>query len=405
MPADSAPIATLVAADVLPSESSLEDSRARLLSIPTVLGASLVEREVLLLDLMTAFVAQEHLSMIGPPGVAKSLAARVFSAIVCRSLEVDAEGGPTPLSYFEYLMTPFTEPNELFGPVDIEAFKKGAYRRMTAGMLPTAELCFLDEAFKANSAIMNSLLTIFNERLYHEGPNKIRTPLRMAILASNEPPAKDLSALWDRCLVRHSVTELKDAENVTALYAGTLPAAPTEPLATVADADALWGLSFEVTMSKTITDNLIKLNLDLSTKGIKISDRRKGQIGHWLRVVAALEGSLEVRAEHFDRLRPLLWSRYEDQTTVDALVEPYAAAWRTTLRQVSAAVDATLSDIPADNAKLTDLTTLAGWVKDLKDQKTTLIAYHGRVEVDAVIKKIDSALVRLKAAVSKVYGE
>ncbi len=396
MPADSAP---LVAVDaVLPSESSLEDSRARLLSIPSVLSASLVEREAILNDLMTAFVAREHLSMIGPPGVAKSLAARIFAAIVCRE-----EG--VPLSYFEYLMTPFTEPNELFGPVDIEAFKKGAYRRMTAGMLPTAELAFLDEAFKANSAIMNSLLTIFNERLYHEGPNKIRTPLRMAILASNEPPAKDLSALWDRCLVRHAVTELTNAENVTALYAGTLPAAPTEPLATIADADALYALSFEVTMPKAVTDNLIKLGGDLSAKGIKISDRRKGQVGHWLRVVAALEGTLEVRPEHFDRLRPLLWSRYEDQTTVDALVEPYAAAWRTTLRQVSAAVDVTLADIPADDARLTDLTSLAGWVKDLKDQNNTLVAYFGRPEVDAVKKKIDVALGRLKAAISKVYGE
>src|SRR5207237_6224842 len=132
----------------------------------------------------------EHMLLVGPPGTAKSALVRLFSRLI------DAR-------YFEYLLTRFTEPNELFGPVDIRAFREGVYTRRTETMLPEAEIVFLDEIFKSNSAILNSLLTILNERSFANGSKIMKVPLISMFGASNEVPNDDnLAAIFDRFLLR-----------------------------------------------------------------------------------------------------------------------------------------------------------------------------------------------------------
>ena len=140
--------------------------------------------------LLIAIVAREHAVLVGPPGTAKSALLRALSGLL-------------EARYFEYLVTRFTEPNEIFGPVDIAAFREGTYRRRTDGMLPEAEIVFLDEVFKGNSAILNALLTLLNERRYSAGGQSIECPLVSAFGASNEIPTDDsLGALYDRFLLR-----------------------------------------------------------------------------------------------------------------------------------------------------------------------------------------------------------
>src|SRR5579859_3856917 len=140
--------------------------------------------------LCIAVLAGEHAVLIGPPGTAKSALLRTFARML------DA-------AYFEYLLTRFTEPNEIFGPVDIAAFREGKYQRRTEGMLPEAEIVFLDEVFKSNSAILNSLLTLLNERRYTSGGEVVRCPLLSAFGASNEVPSDEtLTAIYDRFILR-----------------------------------------------------------------------------------------------------------------------------------------------------------------------------------------------------------
>jgi len=140
--------------------------------------------------MLVAAIAGEHMVLIGPPGTAKSALIRLFAKLV------DA-------TYFEYLLTRFTEPNEIFGPIDIQAFRSGEYQRRMDGMLPQAEIVFLDEVFKANSAILNSLLSVLNERVYTVGGSVWKTPLISAFGASNEVPNdEDLMAVFDRFLLR-----------------------------------------------------------------------------------------------------------------------------------------------------------------------------------------------------------
>ncbi len=146
-------------------------------------------------------IAQEHLLIVGPPGTAKSELVKRFALLCSPTVGRTRDG---KVSYFEYLLTRFTEPNEIFGPVDIKTFHEGGgHRRVTEGMLPRAEIAFLDEIFKANSAILNALLTVLNERVYYNGGVPESVPLVCAIGATNEAPDDpSLSALYDRFLVR-----------------------------------------------------------------------------------------------------------------------------------------------------------------------------------------------------------
>jgi MoxR-like ATPase len=123
-----------------------------------------------------AVVAGEHLFLLGPPGTAKSALIRQFAAAV--------QG-----RFFEYMLTRFSEPNEIFGPIDIARLREGTVVTVTTGMLPEAEFVFLDELFNANSAILNNLLTVLNERVYRRGAETHRLPLLSLFSASNHLPS------------------------------------------------------------------------------------------------------------------------------------------------------------------------------------------------------------------------
>src|SRR5678815_5458342 len=124
------------------------------------MGAQFLDKQEIIRLMTVSAIAGEHMVIVGPPGTAKSAMIDMFAKLI------DAR-------YFEYLLTRFTEPNELFGPVDISAFREGRYTRRLENMLPTAEIVFLDEIFKSNSAILNSLLHVINERKFQNGPELV----------------------------------------------------------------------------------------------------------------------------------------------------------------------------------------------------------------------------------------
>ena len=154
------------------------------------MNAQFLDKQEIIRLMTISAIAGEHMVIVGPPGTAKSAMIDMFAKLI------DAR-------YFEYLLTRFTEPNELFGPVDISAFREGRYTRRLENMLPTAEIVFLDEIFKSNSAILNSLLHVINERKFQNGPEVIQVPLISLFAASNEVPNdENLAAMFDRFLVR-----------------------------------------------------------------------------------------------------------------------------------------------------------------------------------------------------------
>ena len=175
---------------VAPQVAPEEALPARLANLARALQARFLGKDEVIRLLLVATLAGEHAVLIGPPGTAKSALIRTFARMM-------------HARYFEYLLTRFTEPNEIFGPVDIGAFREGRYERRTEGMLPEAEIVFLDEVFKSNSAILNALLTLLNERRYTSGGASIRCPLLSAFGASNEVPGDEtLTAIYDRFILR-----------------------------------------------------------------------------------------------------------------------------------------------------------------------------------------------------------
>src|SRR5688500_13925690 len=162
----------------------------RLRQVAATLEGQFLGKDEIIRLLLIAVVAGEHCVLLGPPGTAKSALIRSLAELL-------------QARYFEYLLTRFTEPNEIFGPVDIGAFREGVYRRNTKGMLPEAEIVFLDEVFKSNSAILNALLTLLNERKFTSGGQVVKCPLISVFAASNEVPGDEtLTAIFDRFLIR-----------------------------------------------------------------------------------------------------------------------------------------------------------------------------------------------------------
>lgn len=191
---------TQVTGETLAAEA--EAARLKILNLREVLRGLFVAKDRVIDMMLVAAVAREPLLLVGPPGTAKSDLILKF----CQSLGL-AEG-----DYFEYMLTRFTEPSELLGPVDINAMREGKYLRRDQGKLPRARVAFLDEVFKSNSAILNLLLTLVNERKYYQDGRPTEVPLEILFGATNEIPEQgDLFALKDRfCLKVLNASVLED---------------------------------------------------------------------------------------------------------------------------------------------------------------------------------------------------
>lgn len=184
------------------------------------LSSGALEREEAISLAFLSAVAGESIFLLGLPGVAKSMIARRLALAF-----KDAHR-------FEYLMSRFSTPDEIFGPVSISKLKDSdTYERVVEGYLPTADVVFLDEIWKAGPAIQNSLLTVLNEKIFRNGRETIKLPLKGIIAASNELPAQGegLEALWDRFLIRYIVEPIKDKGNFLSLLNGKSEISCTVP--------------------------------------------------------------------------------------------------------------------------------------------------------------------------------
>ncbi|MGZ3423534.1 MAG: AAA family ATPase [Polyangiales bacterium] len=185
--------------------------RERIHRFRVALGRWFVEKQPIIDLMVVAAVAQEPLLLVGPPGTAKSDLVLKFKDAL----------GLEDVDYFEYMLTRFTEPSEVLGPIDVDQLRKGRYLRREKGKLPTARLVFLDEIFKSNSAILNSLLTVINERKFYQ--DGVATPVRLKILfaATNEiPEHAELAALKDRFCLKAACRSVQDEHFVELIDAG-----------------------------------------------------------------------------------------------------------------------------------------------------------------------------------------
>ena len=263
-----------------------------------------------IIDLLgICLVARENLFLLGPPGTAKSALVQDLSRRI--------EG-----NIFDYLLTRFTEPNEIFGPFDIRKLREGELITNTEGMLPEATFVFLDELLNANSAILNSLLMVLNERIFRRGRETRALPTLMVVGASNHLPEDSaLGALFDRFLVRVRCDNVEPDQLSQVLTAGWKMDVKREQTHSTMSIDEIRSLQNSLAQANfsQVQSDYVALIHRMRKAGIDVSDRRAVKLQRLLAASAILSGRLKVNRTDFWILRSI-WHTEEQIEILASLV-------------------------------------------------------------------------------------
>ncbi|HUU89330.1 MAG TPA: AAA family ATPase [Candidatus Glassbacteria bacterium] len=285
----------------------------KLKTLQSELEGCLIERGVQIEALLAALVAGAHVLLLGPPGTAKSLLVR----LVCNAIE--------EANYFEWLLTKFSTPEELFGPISMNGLKNDEYRRITKGKLPEAHVGFVDEIFKGNSAIQNTMLTILNEKKFHNNGSHIDVPLISCIGASNElPQGEELGALYDRFVIKFWVNYISDDDAFCDLLDGSKGNSEPTTKLTLDEIKELQKSIESVTVSRDFLNTIREIHHELERAGVTASDRRWKAAIKVMRAYAVIRGQTEVTSDELEVLADILWHKPEDRKIVYNIVAPRA---------------------------------------------------------------------------------
>ena len=281
--------------------------RAAFEKLRAYLQTELLERTREVPVVLAAYLAGEHAFLLGPPGTAKTMLIKLLSE------SLDA-------SVFDFLMSKFSTPEELFGPYSVAQLQQDRFVRAGTGMLQESEFASLDEVWKANSAILNHLLRLLNEREFHDGTDGAKpAPLQMVLAASNElPQDESLAALYDRFLVRLYVAPLKQAASRKELLrrAATGYAHPPAPKLTCAQLEAVRAEVESVDVPDSVLDVLCAVWQRVDAKGVYVSPRRWAQTVGLIKAFAWVQGDSVVDDDHIAVLADCLWDAPEQRVTV-----------------------------------------------------------------------------------------
>ena len=277
----------------------------KLKAIIAYLSSGLIGREEHARMLLLAALAGENIILFGPPGTAKSELARRL-----RHCFTD------DLKYFECLLTKFSMPEEVFGPISLKSLENDRYERIYHGHLPGANIAFIDETFKANSAILNSMLTIMNEREFDTGSKRVPVELLTVVGASNEMPAEaELAALYDRFVVRMKVMPLSSEKDLHDFLLSDFSRTTLaeEAKLTVAEVMGLRMQAANITVTTDVIQALAKFKTWCDQNDTKLSDRRLRKIRDLIKMAAVTSQRKETILPDLIVLQHCGWSDYNSK--------------------------------------------------------------------------------------------
>lgn len=307
-----------------------------------------LERERVIDGFLSALLSRQHILLLGPPGTAKSALAQTL----CKAFD-GAE-------YFSWLLTRFSTPEELFGPVSLSALQQDRFERKVEGKLPEAHIAFLDECFKANSAILNALLTLINERTFYNNGVPTTCPLVSVVGASNElPESEELEALFDRFALRFWIDYITDTSNMRTLLTSSTPSVTVQM--TLSGLEQCQEEAAQIAIPDTTVDGILAIKSKLEEEGFRNSDRRWRQLLGVLKAYAYLEGDDEVTEEHFDLLPDMLWREPKDRSSISSIIASVGNPLSVKALEVLDSAKESVKDLGQYSG--TDASAKADWLK------------------------------------------
>jgi MoxR-like ATPase len=335
------------------------------------LSSSLIERDEEVDLVLTALLAGEHVLLVGPPGCGKSLL-------------LDSLLSWTGGKKFSILFTKYTVPEEVFGPVSLSALKEDRYVRVTAGKLPEADYCFLDEVYKASSAILNTLLKLLNERVYDAGDGVARrVPLKLCVAAGNEwaspDTGKELAALADRFLLRRSVSPIRSQAGRQRLLWTRDHAPKFSATVSPAEAEEARRQAQSLPWSGAAREAMETVLKELAKEGVVPGDRRQFKTVGVVQAFAYLNGADGVLPEHLEVAQHCLWDSPEGEQPrkVAQVIAKVANPTGMRVTQLLLEVESVLA--ATDVRNLADAAKAAAKLGEIEKQLAALSG-NGRVE-------------------------
>jgi MoxR-like ATPase len=346
----------------------------KLQNFRSALNTKFLEREDVIDGVLASVITKQNCFLFGLPGTGKSELVREIS------------NGFKNSKFFGYLLSPTTDPSELFGPVAVSKLLKDEYVRDVEGYLPSANIAFLDELFRGSSAVLNSLLTILNERTFNNGREVIQTPIQSIVAATNSFPTEEsLQAFCDRFLFRPTVEPLKKSTSkrlldLWALGLETRPKVVTD--LTYKDLTELQTEAQNIEVSEEFLDRFGQVFDLLTSRGITISDRRRVQILRFMKAWALVQGDDSVYPEHLHRsLIHIVYQTTEDIPVIKEVLDQAIPTAEKLIASLKRAHNGLLTEYHAiNNVNSKSLADLNNLVSKLRKQHADLLVLEEKLD-------------------------
>ena len=329
------------------------------------LKSILIERDEIIEAIVRGMLAKHNVLLLGPPGTAKSLTIKM----VCQHIT----GG----QMFATLMNKFSAPEELFGPYSVVKMEEDIFERKTDGFLPDAHFAFIDEVFKGNAGVLNSLLSIMNERVYYNGNTEMHLPLFSLIGASNEVPDEDdgLEAYYDRFHIKTTANYIQETAGFARMLGTNYAKFRPEVYLTLEEIHELQAAVEAIEVPGLVIEKILTLRNTFKTEGIGVSDRTWNESLNAVKANALMRGKTKVEERDLEFLKNMLWSNPEEQDkATDIIYEEVNPDKQEALKLVMIAKDvlAKIEKNTTTKDKLSEAIGGAAKIKDLRASFTDI---------------------------------